>query len=370
LDNAPLHKEGGISIDWQIAAVLVAMFVLFFLAMDVLISALGLLGDDFTRAILTATSNPFAALFIALLATALLQSSSTTTSLIVALAASHRISFDTAIAMTMGANIGTTITSTMVSFAFISKRKEYKRALTIGTYHDFFNIMTALVLFPLEYQYGILSSAARFIARAISPATTVSSSSAMPSTDGVTSWLFTVFPYPIIVAVLALMVLVASVLVFRRLVSRLFGAERPEAFRKFIFRRKWKSFLWGAAITAAIRSSTVTTSIVVPMVAKRITTVRNTAPFILGANIGTTLTALIVVIVNIGTQDAIAIALVHVLFNTIGVVIFSFIPVVKEAPTALARGLGGLALRYRLVGLAYLLLTFFLVPFLLIYLTS
>jgi sodium-dependent phosphate cotransporter len=286
------------------------------------------------------------------------------------LTASQRLSFETAIAMIMGANIGTTITSTIVSFAFISKRKEYRRALAAGTYHDFFNILTALVLFPLEYQYGLLSSAAKSLATMISAPQHTYSSTTMPNDDGLGGWILRLVPHPVVVSTLALIVLVTSVFIFRRLVSRIFGAERPEGFRKYVFQKKWKSFLWGALITAAIRSSTVTTSIVVPMVAKRITKLRNAAPFILGANIGTTITALITVMINIGVPEAIAIAFVHVIFNAIGVVMFSLIPFVKEAPIMLANGLGKLALRYRLVGLAYLLLTFFLIPFLLIYFTS
>ncbi|MEJ2004323.1 MAG: Na/Pi symporter, partial [Cyclobacteriaceae bacterium] len=109
------------------------------------------LGREVAESIITATSNPFIGLFIGLLVTALIQSSSTTTSMIVALVASGSITLANAVPMIMGANIGTTLTSTIVSLGYIAKREEFKRAIAAGTVHDFFNILTVLILFPLEY---------------------------------------------------------------------------------------------------------------------------------------------------------------------------------------------------------------------------
>ena len=116
-----------------------------------MITSLQHLSKDVTETILLATSNPFTGLFIGLLITALIQSSSTTTSLVVALVASGSISIESAVPLIMGANIGTTITSTIVSLGFINRKKEFRRAVAAGTYHDFFNILTALLLFPLQY---------------------------------------------------------------------------------------------------------------------------------------------------------------------------------------------------------------------------
>src|SRR5258708_14521607 len=64
----------------------------------------------------------------------------------------------------MGANIGTTITSTIVSLSFINHKKEFRRAVAAGTYHGFFKIITALILFPLEFNFHFLSDLAQFIA--------------------------------------------------------------------------------------------------------------------------------------------------------------------------------------------------------------
>jgi sodium-dependent phosphate cotransporter len=129
-----------------------------------------------------------------------------------------------------------------------------------------------------------------------------------------------------------------------------------------------KSFAWGLLTTAAIRSSTITTSLVVPLVAKKVVKLKLALPFILGANIGTTITAFIAAMFN--SNAAISIAIAHFLFNAIGVLIFFPIPYVKELPIRLASWLGRLTLRYRLAGFLYLLLTFFFIPFSLIYLNK
>ena len=88
-----------------------------------MISSLQKLGGDAIQIIIQATSNPFTGLFIGLLVTALIQSSSATTASIVALVASGSITVQSAVPIIMGANVGTTITSTIVSLGFIQKKQ-------------------------------------------------------------------------------------------------------------------------------------------------------------------------------------------------------------------------------------------------------
>ena len=81
-------------------------------------------------------SHPVAGLMIGLVATALIQSSSTVTSIIVGLVAGG-LPIETAIPMVMGANIGTTVTNTIVSLGHIRNKEEFKRAFASATIHDF-----------------------------------------------------------------------------------------------------------------------------------------------------------------------------------------------------------------------------------------
>ncbi len=165
MEQAPITEPtNNVWINVRIGLYILGAFILFLFALDLMTSSLQHLGKNVAETILLATSNPFTGLFIGLLITAMLQSSSTTTSLVVALVASGSITLQSAVPIIMGANIGTTITSTIVSLGFISKKKEFRRAVAAGTYHDFFNILTAAILFPLEYYYGFLSSISVWIA--------------------------------------------------------------------------------------------------------------------------------------------------------------------------------------------------------------
>jgi len=336
-----------------------------------MVSSLQHLSKGVVETIIQATANPFTALFIGLLITAMIQSSSTTTSLVVALVASGSITIQSAIPIIMGANIGTTITSTIVSLGFINRKKEFRRAVAAGTYHDFFNILTAVVLFPLEYYYGFLSNLAvwvtqHFFAPSAQMAENVTAHS-RSLFSSLTTFFIELIPNPFVVAILALVLLFGSILIFRKIISDLLKAKSPEAFSRFFFKSQLKSFGWGVITTAAIRSSTITTSVVVPIVAKKVATLKQAAPFIMGANIGTTITAFIAATLNSSSSSAISIAIAHFLFNFIGVLLFFPVPVMRKLPMELASGLGRLTLKYRLVGFVYILLTFFFVPFSLIY---
>jgi len=334
-------------------------------------SSLQHIGKGVAETILLATANPFTGLFIGLLITAMLQSSSTTTSLVVALVASGSITLESATPIIMGANVGTTITSTIVSQGFINKKNEFKRAMSAGTYHAFFNILTVIILFPLEYYYGLLSSLSQWISNlffttpyaVVEPQVTPFRFGFSP----INNFLIENIPSPFFLAVLGLVLLFTSILVFRKLISSLMKAHSPEVFSRFFFKSQLKSFAWGLITTAAIRSSTITTSVVVPIVAKKIVKLRQAAPFIMGANVGTTITAFIAALLNSNTASTLSIAIVHFLFNFIGVLIFFPIPVLRKLPLGLS-SMGRLTLKYRLAGFVFLLTVFFFLPFSLIFL--
>jgi sodium-dependent phosphate cotransporter len=353
---------------------IIGTLVLFVFALDLMVSSLQHLGTSAAETILMATSNPFTGLFIGLLITAMLQSSSTTTALVVAFVASGSISLQSAIPIIMGANVGTTITSTIVSLGFINRRKEFRRAVAAGTYHDFFNLLTVIILFPLEQYYGFLSSLASTIVSyfyaPVTPALQPSFSTGWSGFNSIINFLVSSISNGFVLVVFSFVLLFTSILLFRKLISGMLLASSPERFSRFFFKNPGKSFFWGIVTTAAIRSSTITTSVVVPIVAQKIVTLPKAVPFILGANLGTTITAFIAATFNANTSSAISIAMAHFLFNLIGILIFYPIPVLRKIPIALANGLGKLTLRYRLVGFVYILMTFFFIPFSLIYLNK
>ncbi|MBL7863584.1 MAG: Na/Pi symporter [Cyclobacteriaceae bacterium] len=349
------------------AYILFALFIFLF-ALELMLSALQHLGKTAAETIILATSNPFTALFIGLLITAIIQSSTATTSMTVALVASGSLTLESAVPIIMGANIGTTITSTIVSLGFLPRKKEFRRAVSAGTYHDFFNILTAAILFPLEYYFQFLSTISQWIASQFFHQSFGSRQvdfSLLGGLGGLTDWIAVTIDNGVVLVALSLAILFGSILFFRKVLTNLLGFGTQNRFQQFFFESDWKSFGWGALTTAAIRSSTVTTSLVVPLVAKKVVRLRKAVPFILGANIGTTISAFVAAIVNSNT--AISIAIAHFLFNFIGVVIFYILPGLREIPIRLATGLGRATMKYRLAGFLYLLMTFFIIPFSLIY---
>jgi sodium-dependent phosphate cotransporter len=112
-------------------------------------SAAGLFGDN---------TNPVAALIVGMLVTVLLQSSSTTTSIIVSLVGSNAIGVESAIYMVMGANIGTSVTNTIVAMGQMGNGDELERAFAGATVHDMFNFLSVLILFPVEVITGYLDA--------------------------------------------------------------------------------------------------------------------------------------------------------------------------------------------------------------------
>lgn len=353
---------------------IIGALLLFFFAIDLMVTSLQELGGGAAETILLATSNPFTGLFIGLLITAMIQSSSTTTSLVVAFVASGSITLESAVPIIMGANIGTTITSTIISLGFINKKKEFKRAVAAGTYHDFFNILTVIILFPLEYYYGFLSSLSAKLGTALfnplEGGNTFSDNHFGWGFGGFVNWLVSIVPSGFLLVAVAFVLLFGSILLFRKLISNLLLVQSPEKLGSFFFGKPLKAFTWGLVSTAAIRSSTITTSLVVPLVAKQVVKLKAASPYILGANIGTTITAFIAAIIYANNSSAITIAIAHFLFNFLGVLIFFPVPILRQIPIDLASFLGKLTLKYRLVGFVYLLSAFFFIPFSLIYLNK
>jgi sodium-dependent phosphate cotransporter len=170
------------------------------------------------------------------------------------------------------------------------------------------------------------------------------------------------------VLILAFVLLFISIKWLAQLIYQLFIGRFRSNFQHLVFSNRWRAFGWGVALTAAVQSSSVTTPLVVPLVATGKLRVKNCFPYIIGANMGTTITALIAALFH--SQAAMSIALAHVLFNLAGAVLFLPETPLSKIPVKLANGLGKLTANNRLVGFAFILLTFFLIPFILIYLTQ
>lgn len=318
-----------------------------------------------------AFGNPMIGLFIGLLSTAVLQSSSTTTTLAVTAVASGSLTLTNAIPVIMGANIGTTLTSTIVALSYVNKQTEFKKAISAGSVHDIFNILVVLILFPLEIKYGLLNHISQAIVSLI-PFSETSTSSVNKLFlyrgfdwvgHGLMGWIgsFGVFA-------LAVILLFGSVKLISNLLYRKLIGETRTKFESVAFSTGPKSFGWGFALTSVIQSSSLTTSLIVPLVATGKVKLKPAFQFIMGANLGTTITALLAAILK--SEAAVSLAIAHFVFNFIGVALFLTIPILGKIPLYLANGLGRLSIRFRISAFAYILLLFFIIPFTLIYISK
>ncbi|MEQ8517786.1 MAG: Na/Pi symporter [Cytophagales bacterium] len=353
-----------------IGKIVLIIFILFIFLFSINLMEMSFkeFGGPFAKHIISATSNPFVSLFIGLLATAIIQSSSTTTSMVVALVASGTLSFEGAIPMVMGANIGTSLTSTIVSLGHITKKNQFKRAIAAATAHDFFNIFVTIILFPLEMSFKILSKGALFLTSNIysEEGSRISLGIIFTLLQAMSNFVISITEgFGIVLVILSFVLLFISLRIFSFLIRSFFIGERQGQFEKYFFGNSLKSLLWGTGITAVVQSSSLTTSITVPLVATKKVSLEKAFPFLMGANIGTTVTALLAAISK--SEAALDIALVHLIFNILGVLIFYPFPALRNIPIFIAKRLGNATVKYRLVGFGYIIVTFFLIPFLLIY---
>ncbi len=338
-------------------------FLLFIFAIDLLTVSMSQLNSSVANDLFLATKNPFVSLFIGLLMTALIQSSSTVTASVVAVVASGSMTLEQAVPLVMGANIGTTLTSTLVSFSYLMKKKAFKRALSAGILHDIFNIMTVVILLPLELYFKILSRLAVFFAP--NPDFNGEVVFHKVFTRPLTEWINEVIEIPFLTTIIAVFLVFGAIKLLASSVYKAFVLDSFKDISHLIFKKTGMAFIYGLFFTAAVQTSTVTTSLIVPLVANKKVSLKKVFPFIVGANIGTTITAAIAAIYK--SEAAIALAIVHFLFNTFGALIILSIPSVRSFAEKLALYMGTKSADSRLIGFAYILFAFFIIPFLLIY---
>lgn len=369
MDGLEETKPSGIGVFFKYGQVIFALF-LFIFAIDLLTVAMGRINSGIALDFLQATKNPFISLFIGLLVTALIQSSSTVTASVVAIVASGNLTLQQAVPLVLGANIGTTLTSTLVSLSYLMNRKQFRRALSAGISHDIFNILSVVLLFPLEIYFGFLSKTAIFIAGWFDSDNSFEGPIIYNRmfTRTWTDWFVDQIPLPVVSMILSILLVFLAIKVLSTAMYKSFVKDTFQDINKVIFEKTGLAFIYGVFFTAAVQSSTVTTSLVVPLVANKKVTLSKAFPFIIGTNIGTTITAVIASIYK--PEAAIALALVHVLFNSFGALIFLPFPKIRFIPIWISNYMGRISLQNRFVGFVYILLTFFIIPFLLIYFTT
>ena len=353
------------------ATLVVALLYLFLTGVELLSGGFKTMGAGFVDGLFEGVSNPVAGLFVGLLATVLVQSSSVSTSVIVGLVASGVVGADEAVPMIMGANLGTTVTNTLASLGHVRRDMEFRRAFAAATVHDFFNILAVIVFLPLELATGYLSSTAGWITEQVIGSSGAEFNSPLKAAVKMPAgWV-----KDLLSGVGAggnwmggLMILIGLVFIFLSLAyitrnMRLLVADRVEAAinRTLGAGSGFVAILLGAIITVSVQSSSITTSVLVPLAASGVLTLENIYPVTLGANVGTTVTALMASLAT-GNPAAVTVAVVHTLFNLSGIALFYPIRALRRIPLRLAAGLADVAAERRSTAIIYAVGVFVVVP--------
>ncbi|MDP2543584.1 Na/Pi symporter [Photobacterium damselae subsp. piscicida] len=317
-------------------------------------------------------SHPVAGLMSGLVATALIQSSSTVTSIIVGLVAGG-LPVETAIPMVMGANIGTTVTNTLVSLGHMRCKEEFRRAFASATVHDFFNLLAVAIFLPLEMMFGLLDKISSWL---VSPFLGTGNMSmkgfdfmkplTQPAIDSVKTPLET-FGNNIggtLLIVIGISLIFLSITAMGKLMRSLMVGRAKEMLQHAIGRGPLHGIASGTVVTILVQSSSTTTSLMVPLVGTGVLKVRDVYPFTLGANIGTCITALLAATAVSGPNAvfALQIALVHLAFNVLATVVIFGIPFLREIPLKCAEFLSELATKNKAAVAGYLGLVFIAIP--------
>lgn len=354
----------------QLLTLLVLLYC-FFVGLDLIGAAFKLFGNAFALRLIETASNPFTGLFAGILATSLVQSSSTTTSVVVAMVGAGALTVETSIPLIMGANIGTSVTNTLVSLAHVSRPEEFRRAFAGATVHDFFNWLAVLILLPLELSIGYLSTVAGVIEKMLEGAGGIKlfnpvKAIVKPAADWATGALG---ESGALALALGFALLFFALRYMVHLLKALLSTRAERLLHRTLFRSAWAAVLAGVAITIMVQSSSITTSIMVPLLGSGVVTLEQVFPFTVGANIGTTITAMLAAL-SIGSPAAVTVALTHLFFNLSGAVLIYLPPPVRQIPLAMARWMGGLAIRNRVLAIFYVVVAFFGIPLLLLLLSG
>ena len=168
----------------------------------------------------------------------------------------------------MGANIGTTITNTIVSVGHITRSVEFRRAFAAATVHDFFNFLAVLILLPLELTTGLLSRLAEQGALLFEGAGGMKLGNPLKAATAPAISVLgdLVGNHP------ALLLTVAVFLTFGMLTGlvkllRSLVLKRLEAlFDEHLFKTAGRAFSFGLILTVLVQSSSISTSLAIPLV--------------------------------------------------------------------------------------------------------
>lgn len=222
-------------------------------------------GEHFRKSLSNATRWPIVGVAIGALVTMVIQSSSATSVITIGLVNAGVLSFKNSVGIIFGSNVGTTITAQLVAFKLTDFAPLF---IILGFFLSLLRSRYSLFGRAIFY-FGFVFFSLNLIGTSLAP---------LQNAPGVLSFL-------------------------------------TEAHNPLI------AILFGCIFTALVQSSSVTTGLAIILTQQGLISLENAVPLIMGANIGTTSTALIAMFnMDVAAKKA---ALSHFLFNVGGVILFT-----------------------------------------------
>jgi len=347
----------------QVAYFLLLLYF-FFVSIELMSSAFKHAGAGFAEGLLDMVSDPVAGLLLGFMATGLIQSSSTTTTIVVGMVAAGGFSIELAIPVIMGANIGTTTTNTLVSMGHVTRPAEFQRAFAASTVHDFFNVLAAVTILPIEIFFHPVQRMATYLQGAFAGVGGMSLASPLKAVvKPLSEIVVEAVPFTIPLAILGLAGLFLALQQMMKVMKGAVLSRLETLFSRVLFRNDAASFGLGLVTTASVQSSSATTSLIVPLAGTGVLSVRQIFPYTLGANVGTTVTALLASF-SFGNSAAVTVAFDHLSFNLLGIAIYYPL---KALPIGLATWAGKIAARSKRSSAAVIVIYIAMIFFPLLY---
>lgn len=340
------------------------------------------LGGDAAHSMFAFAAHPWVGLSVGVLGTVLIQSSTTTTAIAVTAVGAGALPIRGAIPVILGANVGTTVTTSLVALTFIGNRTEFRRALGASTIHDFYNWLALLIFFPVEliwhplerisgaltdalYGTGWLPDPARF--NFVRAATRPVENGVIRATSHLSSTLG-----PLFTIVIGAILILVAVHFLGKLLKLLMVGRARDILTKAVGRNSYLAMASGMGVTVLTQSSTITTSVLVPFAGAGILTPAQIYPVTVGANLGTTFTVVLAAFAVVGQDAKIGLqaAFVHLIYNVFAIIVIYVIPVLRPVPLFCAQTFARIAAGHKWIVALYLITVFIALPALVIILVG
>jgi sodium-dependent phosphate cotransporter len=332
------------------------------------------LSGDAAHSMFAFAENPWVGLSVGVLGTVLIQSSTTTTAIAVTAVGAGALPIRAAIPIIIGANLGTTVTPTLVALTFVGSRTDFRRALGASTIHDFYNWLSLLIFFPIEliwhplerisgtltnalYGTGWLPDPAHF--NFVRAATRPVENGVITATTHLSETLG-----PLFTVVIGALLILASVYFLGKLLKLLMVGKARGILTWAVTRNAYLAMASGMGATVLTQSSTITNSILVPFAGTGILTPAQIYPVTVGANLGTTFTTVFAAFAVDGPDAKIGLqaAFVHLAYNVFAIIVIYVIPVLRPVPLFCAETLARIAVTHKWVVALYLIAAFIALP--------